>query len=129
MNYCSLQEAWGQGNYISKEYKKYDQKIENLKSNLKSYQKPSIQKKPIEKFSKVNENKKETTVKVYCNEFINHLKKCRSCQAKVRNQFRPKILENIEDIIQTNRDIIVLVLVGICIMLFFNLINSTVTAK
>ena len=35
MNYCSLQEAWGQGNYISKEYKKYDQKIENLKSNLK----------------------------------------------------------------------------------------------
>jgi hypothetical protein len=66
---------------------------------------------------------------MYCNDFINHLKTCRSCQIKLRDQFRPKILENFEDIIQTNRDIIVLVLVGICIMLFFNILTSTVKEK
>jgi hypothetical protein len=121
MNYCSLQEAWGQGNYISKEYKKYDQKIDNIRNFQKpNIEKPIVKKKSIENFSKVSKNE------IHCNEFIDHLKNCRSCQIKIRQQFRPKILENIEDIIQTNRDIIVLVLVGICIMLFFNLITSTV---
>lgn len=134
MNYCSIHEAWGQENYISKEYKKYDQKIENFKNiqktqtcQQKSYQqKPVAQKKTIENFSKVNIKKNK---EINCNEFIVHLKSCRSCQIKVRDQFRPKIFENVEDIIQTNRDIIVLVLVGICIMLFFNLISSTTKEK
>ena len=46
----------------------------------------------------------------------------------MRDQFRPKILENFEDIIQTNRDIIVLVLVGICLMLFFNLLTNATSS-
>lgn len=131
MNYCSIQEAWGHENYISKQYKKYDQKIEKLQT----CQKPVIQKKTIENFSEVKKNNKviKTDTKksikiIHCDNFINHLKVCRACQIKVRDQFRPKILDNIEDIIQTNRDIIVLVLVGICIMLFFNLITSTTSS-
>ena len=47
----------------------------------------------------------------------------------MREQFRPKILENFEDIIQTNRDIIVLILVGICFMLFFNLLTSATSSQ
>jgi len=145
MNYCSIHEAWGQENYISKEYKKYDQKIENFKeiqnSNLQKptcQKNPVIQKKTIENFSKVNVKNKHTkhtkhnkhnNKHMKCNDFIIHLKSCRSCQIKVRDQFRPKIFDNVEDIIQTNRDIIVLVIVGICIMLFFNLINSTTKDK
>ena len=42
----------------------------------------------------------------------------------MREQFRPKILENFEDIIQTNRDIIVLILVGLCLMIFLNMISN-----
>jgi len=42
----------------------------------------------------------------------------------MRDQFRPKILENFEDIIQTNRDIIVLILIGMCVLIFFNLLSN-----
>jgi hypothetical protein len=125
MNYCSIQEAWGHSNYISKEYKNLEQPLEK---NI-IQRKPVIQKKTIEKFSNNKIKKINTNKQMYCNDFINHLKTCRSCQIKLRDQFRPKILENFEDIIQTNRDIIVLVLVGICIMLFFNILTSTVKEK
>ena len=137
MNYCSINEAWGQGNYISKQYNNFEPKIQNRPEEKK----PLIKKKTIENFSKVKFNNNNQTAKeylrpnknVYCNDFINHLKSCRSCQIKMREQFRPKILENFEDIVQTNRDIIVLILVGICLMLFFNLLitttNSTQTNK
>jgi len=125
MNYCSIQEAWGHSNYISKEYKNFEKPIE--KNVIQ--RKPVIQKKTIEKFSNNKIKKIDTNKQMYCNDFINHLKTCRSCQIKLRDQFRPKILENFEDIIQTNRDIIVLVLVGICIMLFFNILTSTVKEK
>jgi len=125
MNYCSIQEAWGHSNYISKEYKNFEKPLEK---NI-IQRKPVIQKKTIEKFSNNKPKIINTNKQMYCNDFINHLKTCRSCQIKLRDQFRPKILENFEDIIQTNRDIIVLVLVGICIMLFFNILTSTVKEK
>ena len=125
MNYCSIQEAWGHNNYISKEYNNFEKPLEK---NI-IQRKPVIQKKTIEKFSNNKIKKINTDKQMYCNDFINHLKTCRSCQIKLRDQFRPKILENFEDIIQTNRDIIVLVLVGICIMLFFNILTSTVKEK
>jgi len=133
MNYCSIQDAWGQGNYISKQYKNFDQN----RQKTQEVEKPIIQKKTIEKFSKVkfNDNRQQpfkthsnSTKSAHCNDFVNHLKTCRSCQSKMREQFRPKILENFEDIIQTNRDIIVLVLVGICLMLFFNLLTKATSS-
>lgn len=126
MNYCTIQEAWGQGNYISNQLKN--------ESN--------IEKKPIENFensenniikkrdSFKNSHKNNRSDKFNCNNFFAHIKTCRQCQIKMRNEFRPKILENFEDIIQTNRDIIVLILVGICLMLFFNLLtNATSSTK
>ena len=121
MNYCTVQEAWGQENYISNQYKNF-----NNNNN----------KKTIEKFSN-NKNKKVNNVKNQkrlekftnnhksnCNNFSTHLKTCRTCQNKMREQFRPKILENFEDIIQTNRDIIVLILIGMCVLIFFNLLSN-----
>jgi len=120
MNYCTIQEAWGQGNYISNNYKS--------ESN--------IEKKPIETFensenniikkkeSFKNSHKYEKGDKLNCNNFFNHIRNCRQCQNKMRNEFRPKILENFEDIIQTNRDIIVLILVGLCFIIFFNMISN-----
>ena len=121
MNYCTVQEAWGQENYISNQYKNFNK---------------NTNKKTIEKFSN-NKNKKLNTIKNQkriekftnnhksnCNNFSTHLKTCRTCQNKMREQFRPKILENFEDIIQTNRDIIVLILIGMCVLIFFNLLSN-----
>jgi len=120
MNYCTIQEAWGQVNHISNNFKNYDNNIEK-----------KIEKKTIENFENSNNNiikNKESSKHSYkyhrdsklnCNNFFNHMKNCRQCQIKMRNEFRPKLLENFEDIIQTNRDIIVLILVGLCFIIYY----------
>ena len=59
-----------------------------------------------------------------CDSFINHIRNCRKCNNRMRNHFRPKLVENFQDIIEDNRDTIVLILIGISILLFFNLINN-----
>ena len=42
----------------------------------------------------------------------------------IKNKYRLKIVETFSEILDDNKDIVVLILVGICIMLFFNLVNS-----
>jgi hypothetical protein len=118
MNYCTIQEAWGQENYISNHYKNSEKKpIENFENSENN-----IVKKTKESFQNLKRESKD--IKLNCNKFFNHIKTCRQCQIKLRDEFRPKILENFEDIIQTNRDIIVLILVGLCFMIFFNMISN-----
>jgi hypothetical protein len=42
----------------------------------------------------------------------------------MRDYFKPKIIEKMNDIIEDNKDIIVLILIGLSILLFFNMINN-----
>jgi hypothetical protein len=110
MNYCSIQEAWGNNNYISNQFK-----INNTES----------QKKTIESFSDDNIiPDKHIETYMTCSDFLNHLNTCKKCNMKVREQFQSKLLENCNSLIQNNKDIIVLILVGLCIVLFLNLIYT-----
>lgn len=59
-----------------------------------------------------------------CDNFLKHVRNCRKCHNKVKNYFKPKLVENFQDIIEDNKDTIVLILIGISILLFFNLINN-----
>ena len=144
MNYCSLEDAWGgKCNQISNQYKNY--MTEN------NYTQPTQQNTnintPIQKTFSEKNNKVETfdnTLKQHitqttkltknddhhldelydCDSFLNHVRNCRKCHNKMRTFFKPKIIENFQDIIEDNRDTIVLILIGISILLFFNLINN-----
>jgi len=86
--------------------------------------------KDDERLDKIKKHVKE----IYsCNEIMNHLRHCRTCYNKMkqnflREPFRPSLTEHFEDLIDDNRDSIVLILVGISILLFINLINN-VTKK
>jgi len=124
MNYCTIQEAWGQGNYISNQYKIHDNNRPNMqKKSIENSENNIIKiKEPFENSYKNNKNHKNN--KLNCNTFFTHIENCRQCQIKMRDHFKPKILENFEDIIQTNRDIIVLILIGLCFMIFFNMISN-----
>ena len=120
MNYCSIQDAWGQNDYITNQYKKYNSRYnisDNPKNTLEKFSSNKIHEIP-----KISKNHLKNINN--CNDFFSHLNKCKQCQRLVRNKYRPKILENFSDILDTNKDIVVLILVGICIMLFFNLVNS-----
>ena len=114
MNYCSIQEAWGYNDNITNQYKKYNSSYEE-KDNKKTLENFSSDEKIIKKH--INKIRS-------CDDFIKHLDKCKKCRLAIKNKYSPKILENFSEIIDSNRDIIVLILVGLSILIFFNLIKS-----
>jgi hypothetical protein len=145
MNYCSLEDAWGgKCNQISNQYNNYmvdknytqpqqvdnnkkehlDFNIENFNNtqtntdtNLRQNKTPLLQNLP--------KNDDHHLDELYdCDSFINHIRNCRKCNNRMKNYFKPKLVENFQDIIEDNRDTIVLILIGISILLFFNLINN-----
>jgi hypothetical protein len=139
MNYCSIEDAWGNPNCVGKQYDEY---MEN--NNYIAKPEPSpVQHNTVravdvsnrtEHFKQQNNTRKVTPINyditnphddLYdCDRFIVHIKKCRRCSNRLKYLSRPNILENVNNIIDDNRDIILLILIGISILLFFNLINS-----
>jgi len=77
-----------------------------------------------------NDNNNPTKIKskecsdINCDDIINHLKKCKKCSKKVKSLLKSKVLFNLEDLINDNKDTIILVLIGIMIILFLNLVNN-----
>ena len=138
MNYCSLEDAWGgKCNQINNQYSNYmvdknykntqpeniDKSSENdkflTKINSENFQNTHIKQKTLQK------NIDHHLDELYdCDSFLIHIHNCRKCHNKMKNYFKPKIVENFQDIIEDNRDTIVLILIGISILLFFNLINN-----
>ena len=121
MNYCSIEDAWGKCNELGKEIKKYmDEKnyndtFENDPDLLQNHQYLGHNQLPV----KIREN-----IEISCDKFIAHINHCKKCYEKIKNQFKPHLIENFQEIIDTNRDTIVLILFGISILLFINLINN-----
>ena len=126
MNYCSLQDAWGNNHTIGKQYQKYmverqDKAIESfteVDDNIEPREAPVEQKKvvipKVHKTCSIND----------CNDIMSHIKQCKKCQKKIKQLFKPKLLDNVNEMIDDNRDVIVLILFGISIVLFFKLINN-----
>jgi uncharacterized membrane protein YraQ (UPF0718 family) len=149
MNYCSLQDAWGNSNYISNQYKEY------MKPDSKSIE--TFQNTDDENINSVNANASASASangnananasannasannanannasasnninynNINCNNVFEHIRKCKKCYKKMKSMMKSKLLTNFENMIQENKDIIVTILIGISIVLFFNLINN-----
>jgi hypothetical protein len=133
MNYCSIEDAWGKSNYASNQFKEYmtntNSNLELDEDNINHNVEQFTETKNKQNNGKKNKNKKE---KIHnhldelneCELFMIHVKNCRKCYNKIKNQFKPKLIENFQTIINDNKDTIVLILIGISILLFFNLINN-----
>ena len=123
MNYCSIEDAWGASNYASNQFKEY-------MTNISSDNKSDLNSDHLTKVK--NETYRDTVYNLdnrtdelnNCDSFILHVRNCRKCYNRMKNQFKPQLIENFQDIINENRDTIVLILIGISILLFFNLINN-----
>jgi uncharacterized protein YpuA (DUF1002 family) len=132
MNYCSIEDAWGTSNYVSNQFKEYmtninsENKSNNLDTNIEYFTelKPDKSNKEIKKKVQVYNLNNTIDELNNCDSFILHVSNCRKCYNKMRNQFKPQLIKNFQDIIDENRDTIVLILIGISILLFFNLINN-----
>ena len=110
MLYCSIDEAWGRNNIP-------------YNNNKKKYKK-----KVIESFTETVKEEKELT-ELECSKIMKHIMKCPKCYRKLSNKFRPKLLFLLHNIIDEYREMIILVLMGIFLMVFFNLINNLSTKK
>ena len=136
MNYCSIQDAWGNCNRYSKQYKNYMNDTEEDSPAPKCNKKDKCY---IENFGNDNDTENVIDKKLGdhninydehmdelgdCDKFLVHIKNCRQCNQKMRNYFKPQILENFQDLIENNKDTIVLILIGISILLIFNMIKN-----
>ena len=111
MNYCTIQEAWGK-----QEIEKFTNDDTNENENENNN----------------NNNKNNTNYFDYdeieescdCNRLLNHIKKCPKCYNKIKNYFKPKAMQYYNNILEDNKDIITLILIGLFILLFYKLVNN-----
>ena len=123
MNFCSIEDAWGD-NKISAQYQKY--KGDNDKDKVKVCVDPTkvecnIEKKQVEHFSE----KKEINI-LTCDEIFNHINTCKHCYNKLYNKFnvpqKNEFVNNLHNIINNNKDTVLLILIGIFIVMFFKFV-------
>jgi hypothetical protein len=141
MNYCSLEDAWGKKtSMLPEKIKPSEQTLQASFPKEQSLQEHSQREsfgmitQDDERLTKIRKHVEE----IYnCDGIMNHLRHCRTCYNKMKHNFskpsnielfRPSLTEHFEGLIDDNRDSIVLILVGISILLFINLINN-VTKK
>jgi hypothetical protein len=136
MNYCSIEDAWGRENCMSGQIKEYMTNTnyvepDNTQSNQNIKLSSSVDYKVESNI--VNDEEKHQIEIENCGDIVIHIKKCPKCYGRMKEHFRPhfksQIIEKFQDIVDDNRDIIVLILIGTSIVLFFNLINNITTQK
>lgn len=123
MNYCSLEEAWGKSDYITNQYKKYDT-VENFnQTKINDEVNYAINDNRIPETTKTLQNiKLQQTCVFTCDDFLNHLNKCPHCKMKIKKQLSSKMVDKIKQIIFHNKDTVLLILMTIFILVFFNLL-------
>ena len=139
MQFCTLNEAWGNKDYITENFKE-DNKPDNKSDTEKNIEDVYI---PVKK--ETFKNSKKPIKNVYYNateeslyepftdtindnrereQLINRVLKSRRCRNVLRKKFRPNLVNKLILILDDYRDEIVLVLIGFCIIIFLNMIYN-----
>ena len=123
MHYSSIEEVWGTNNFIEKmDETKTEQVQQIIPQEIKQPTQTTQQIKPV---NDINFDLSETTIdEEECKILIQKIMKSKKCKKYLRNKFRPKILEKLEDIIDEYRDLVVLILICYAIYLFVSIIND-----
>lgn len=152
MQYCSINEAW-EKNKLSKQYKNYNkikksetnnntiESFEPIDNSSLTYSAPTPEnrltyKKNI-KNKRIYNNSTDTdffhttdTLSSFgiskCSKLMKKIKNCKGCRRKLRSKFRPKILEKLEYLLEDYKEVIVLILLGIALFIFINLIQNII---
>ena len=141
MLYCTLEDAWGdkyitnnRTNNIDTTTNNTNNLLNNTTNNTNSLLNNTTNNKNLNTNNFNNKNNIEQFENNYnnleqlynktltCDDYIYHVKNCKICQNKIKNFLRPNIIDNLYIAIDNNKDIIILILIGISILLFFNLI-------
>ena len=128
MNYCSIQDAWGDTNYISDQYKKYDNNIDQNNKTIEHFQEAPVNEPTMLYTNQQNipEINYDYSNKITCDDIIAHIEKCKYCRKKIMNRFSTNLnlVTTFKNYIKKNKDILFIVLVSLFILIFFNLLVS-----
>jgi hypothetical protein len=133
MNYCSIEDAWGKkpdtfNKYMNKDEGKtvnINRVMDNNDNDIDKNDVNSVnpeRKNYLLDIEHFNNNKSKN--RHNCDDIMEHIKGCRECQIRLRRILPSPIVEKFQNAIDDNKDVIVLVLMGVSILLFFNLINN-----
>jgi len=126
MNYCSIQDAWG--NSIANSYTNYMKEKDTINSNTDLHLQPP-QPSDISNISNNNEkllNNNETINNSICNNYLTHIQHCKFCQLEMEkyNNKKYSIINYLFKFSEDNKDFIILGFILLFILLFINLINN-----
>jgi len=133
MNYCSIDDAWGDGK-ITNQFQKYmndDVVVEPIKKiNQEPVKNTCIaSENNIEKFTNNNTNNHTINhTQLTCDDVFNHIHTCKYCYNRLYYKFnvphKNDVINNLYNIINNNKDTIVIILIGFFIVLFLKLVND-----
>lgn len=112
MQFCDINEAWGNENFITEHYT-------NIQNNLKEHFSPVSQNLDLVSKTSKNENKNKTMT---CKEIISHVMSCPQCSKQLKIKMFGIFYNNIRNTIENYREPITLVLITLFIILTINLI-------
>ena len=112
MQFCNINEAWGNDEYISEHY------TSNIQRNLKEHFSPLVN--DIQLSRNYSKNKKNTLMT--CDQIIAHFLYCPKCSRTLREKLFGSFYNNIRNTIDNYREPITLVLITLFIILIINLV-------
>ena len=113
MNYCSIQEAWGNKKNTLENFSLVENTVDdNIKNKMKN--------------ESIDYERIDTIDRIRCVDIINHLNNCKKCQNIIKKKYKcnHNVLSKFLKLINENKDTIIIFLIGISILLFFNLIRN-----
>ena len=133
MNYCSLEDAWKNSDYISDQFKSYDNPYKNNIETFTDVKYPvgeNEYNEPKHQFQYEQKPKKHHVPFNHhnnilsCDDFLDHINTCRICRTKIRERFSSKLADRLQNVILDNKDNVLLSLIAVFILIFFNLLIS-----
>ena len=134
MQFCTIDEAWGNNEYITENLKNNKSESEKevetntespIKETFKKVKKPkrsiyynATEESTFENFTDTINDRKERE------KLINKVLKSRRCRNVLRKKFRPDLINKLILILDDYRDVIVLVLIGFSVIIFLNMIYN-----
>jgi hypothetical protein len=123
MNYCSIQDAWG--NSIANSYTNY-MKDKNQPHDVTPLPIPSDISQEIYSNTNLLNNDNEKINNSVCNNYLTHIQHCKSCQLEIEkyNNNKYSIINYLFKFTEDNKDFVILGFILLFVLLFINLINN-----
>jgi hypothetical protein len=151
MNYCTIEDAWKNSDYITEQFRIYENPYEKKINTIENFENTdfsidysdnlsthminqtemqgamwnspdTLQKNNIQLPQQIKSNNRHKQCSFTCDNFWEHLQTCSECRYNIRKKFSSKIVENIKNIILDNKDTLLVILVCLFILVFLNLL-------